>query len=137
MITSLMRKRMKKALNKNPKLSARELKKKLLCLRSIPVRTIQDVLCRVMGLRSRHAAKKPFLSDRMKEKWLAFARLHVNKSWKWWQNVLFTDKSNFHLFSSSRFQRVWHARGTNRFDKKFTVKTVKHGGHIMVWGSFS
>ena len=116
-ITALMRRKMKTALNKNPKLTARELKKKLLCLRDIPVLTIQDVLCRVMGLRSRHAAKKPFLSDAMKEKRLAFARLHINKSVRWWQSVLFTDESNFKLFSS--------------------VKTVKHGGHVMVWGSFS
>ena len=128
---------MKTSLNKNPKLSASELKQKLKCLRSIPVMTIQDVLCRVMGLRSQHAAKKPFLSDAMKQKRLAFARLHVNKSEKWWRSVLFTDESNFQLFSSSRFQRVRRAKGTNRFDEKFTVKTVKHGGHVMVWGSFS
>ena len=117
-ITALMRRKMKTSLNKNPKLSASELKQKLKCPRSIPVRTIQDVLCRVMGLRSRHTAKKPFLSDAMRQKRLAFARLHVNKSVKWWQNILFTDESNFQLFSSSRFQRVRRARGTNRFDEK-------------------
>ena len=43
--TAEMKRKMKRALNTNPKLTARELKKKLLCLREIPVRTIQDVLC--------------------------------------------------------------------------------------------
>ena len=62
---------------------------------------------------------------------------HVGKSVQWWKKVLFTDASNFQLFTSSRFQRVRRAKGINRFDPKFTVKTVKQGGHVMVWGSFS
>ena len=44
---------------------------------------------------------------------------------------------HFQLFTSSRFQRVRRAKGTNRFDPKFMVKTVKHGGPVMVCGSFS
>ena len=51
-VTDEIKKKMKRAHNTNPKLTARDLKKKLLCLSSVPVRTIQDVLCRVMGLRS-------------------------------------------------------------------------------------
>ena len=47
-----MKKGMEKALKKDPTLTAKELKNKVVGMTDMNVRTIQDVLCRVMGLRS-------------------------------------------------------------------------------------
>ena len=135
--TKRMKQSMKRAIERNPKLSARQLKAKLPSLRRVSVRMIQHVLCHQLGLPSRHAAKKPFLSDQMKAKRLAFAQEHANWSVRRWSSVMFSDESHFELFTGSRFTRVRRARGSNRFDPKFTSKTVKHPPKVMVWGCFS
>ena len=54
-----------------------------------------------------------------------------------WKKVLFTDESNYKLFTSNRFMCVHCTKGTNQYNSKLTVKTVKHSGHVMVWGLFS
>ena len=51
-ITEDMKKGMEKALKKDPTLMAKQLKNKVDGMTDMKVRTIQDVLCRVMGLRS-------------------------------------------------------------------------------------
>ena len=52
-ITEKMKKGMEKALEKDPTLTAKQLKDKVVGMTDMNVRTIQDVLCRVMGLRSK------------------------------------------------------------------------------------
>ena len=51
-ITEKMKKGMEKALKEDPTLTAKELKTKVPGMSDMKVRTIQDVLCRVMGFRS-------------------------------------------------------------------------------------
>ena len=51
-ITEKMKKGMEKALKEDPTLTAKELKTRVAGMTQMKVRTIQDVLCRVMGLRS-------------------------------------------------------------------------------------
>ena len=67
-VTNTMKQAMKRAIEQNPKLTARQLKAKLPSLRSVSARRIQHVLRHQLGLPSRHAAKKPFLSEQMKAK---------------------------------------------------------------------
>lgn len=50
---------------------------------------------------------------------------------------MFSDERNFKLWSGNQFMWVRRARGSNRFESKFTVKTVKHPAKVMVWGCFS
>ena len=50
-----------------------------------------------------------------------------------WCRVIFSDKSKFELWSGNRFMWVKRARGFNRFESKFTMKTVKHPAKLMVW----
>ena len=135
--TKRMKQSMKRAIERNPKLSARQLKAKLPSLRIVSVRSIQHVLCHELGLPSRHAAKKPFLSEKMKAKRLAFAQEHADWSVQRWSKVLFSDESHFEIFTGNRFTRVRRPKGSNRFEDKYTGKTVKHPAKMMVWGSFT
>ena len=72
---------------------------------------------------SRQVTKKPFLNKWMKAKRLTFAEKHAHWSVNRWEKVLFTDESNFELFTSNRFMHVCHTKGSNQYDPKFTVKT--------------
>ena len=73
----------------------------------------------------------------MKAKRLAFAQEYVDLTARYWNSVMFSDESNFKLFTRNHFCHVRRARGSNRFDPKFTSKTVKHPPIVMVWGCFS
>ena len=125
---------MKAALEKLPMLNTRQLKKSILCLRNFHVRTMQNTCLRQLSC---HAANKTFLNQAMNNKRLEFALVHRNWSGARWCRVIFSDKSNFKLWSGNRFMWVRRARGCNRFESKFTVKKVKHPAKVMVWRCFS
>ena len=124
-------------IRKNPRMTARQMKAKLSCIKRWSVRRIQNTLLQNCDLPSRHAAKKPFLSAAMKAKRLEFATNHSTWSVAKWRTVMFSDESWFELWFGGRFARVRRPRGSNRFDPKFTCKTVKHPQKQMVWGCFS
>ena len=73
----------------------------------------------------------------MKAKRLAFATAHQHWSPHMWKKVMFSDESWFELWQAGRFARVRRPRGSDRFDPKFTVKTIKFPKKQMVWGCFS
>jgi hypothetical protein len=81
-------------------------------------------------------ARKPLLSDRNKERRLAFALEHVDKPMEFWRSILFTDEKKFELFNSKRRIYCWKQKGEEL--RPDTIQpTVKHGGgSIMMWGSF-
>jgi hypothetical protein len=49
---------------------------------------------------------------------------------------MYSDKSTFKCPRSTR-TTIRSPQGSNRYDSRYTVKTVKHPDSIMVWGSFS
>ena len=123
-------------LNK-PSISARELKQKLPnILENVSIRTIQHRLQKDLKMPSRRAAKKPFLSAAMKVKRLKFAMKYQGWTPQQWDQVMFSDESAFKTFSS-RPMTVRRSPGSNRYDPKYTQKTVKHPDGIMVWGCYS
>jgi transposase len=128
---------MKRMVEKNPMISARRMKETCPSLAGLAVRTIRDILNRELGLISRSAAKKPFLSEKMKEKRLAFAKKYRRWSVNRWKQVMFSDESNFEIFRTNKHARVRRPVGSDRFDARYTVKTVKHPEKVMVWGCFS
>jgi hypothetical protein len=99
-------------------------------------RTVQRRLNEA-GLNGRVAAHKPYVSKKNKAVRVRFAKEHINWSIEKWRKVLWTDESKFNLHNSDGIRYV--RRPVNhRFDPKYTVATVKHGGgNIMVWGGFS
>ena len=54
-----------------------------------------------------------------------------------WKKVMFSNKSHFELSFGNQSTRVRRPWGSDRFDEKFTRKTVKHPKKVMVWACFS
>ena len=102
----------------------------------IPMST--RTVCRILsrnGLHGRISAQKPALNKRQLKNRVAFAKAHsLPKGWtlEKWQKVDFSDESSVELHHS---RRKYCRRPTGaRMDPRFTQKTVKLGGKIMVWG---
>jgi transposase len=120
-----------------PSISARQLKFENPDLfLDVSIRTIQHRLQKELNLPARRAAKKPMLSAAMRKKRLAFARQYSHWTSVEWEKVMFSDESKFTTFSS-RPMTVRRPRGSNRFDHRFTQKTVKQSPGVMIWGCFS
>ncbi len=127
----------KKKLQEQPSLTAVQLKKVIPSIANVSIRSIQDCCLKDLKLPSRRKAKKPLLTDRMKEQRLDFAREHVEWSVEDWKRVMFSDESHFELRFGSKEPRCRRPRGSDRFAPEFTRKTVKHPVKVMVWGCFS
>lgn len=128
---------LKREIELQPTLSAKELivmHPELLS--NVSERTIQRRLQLDLGLPSRQAAKKPLLTKKMKKARMDFCKAHLHWTEEDWKQVLFSDESSF-LTIRSRTKGVRRPVGSNRFDPKYTVKTVKHPPSVMVWGCFS
>lgn len=99
-------------------------------------RRIQELLKDVLKLPSRSAAKKPLLTKAMKQKRLKFC--HQYKDWtaEQWSHVMFSDESMFKCIRSAS-TKVRRPLNSDRYDPRYTVKTVKHPAQVMVWGCFT
>ena len=96
-------------------------------------RTIRRRL-KEMGLNSRVARKKPFMSAVHRAKRLAFARKHLKWTLQQWKKVLFTDESTFEIGLNPRRVLVWRRRHERDLPANL-VPTFKSGRTTqMVWG---
>ena len=83
-----------------------------------------------LGIFSRVAAVKPFVTDKQRENRL---RWSIRK----WNNIIWSDESRFKIFGNDGPIRVWRRAG-ERYNIENIAPSVKHGGGgIMVWGCFS
>lgn len=100
------------------------------------VRTIRRRL-QVACLHGRRPAKKPLISTKNRKARIQFARAHLNWTVNEWKNIIWSDESKFMLFGSDGIRYVRRPVGA-RYDPKYQLPTVKHGGgSVMVWGCFS
>ena len=90
-----------------------------------------------LSVNVRRPAKKPLLTEAMRAKRLKFAREHAHWGVEQWAQVMFTDESTFRTIWSSGSVMVRRWPGSNRYDPRFTVPTVKHAQSVRVWGGFS
>lgn len=89
------------------------------------------------NLFGRRPAKKPLISAKNRLARLKFAKKHLNWSVQQWSKVVWSDESKFMLFGSDGIRYVRRPVG-ERFNPKFQLPTVKHGGgNVMIWGCFS
>jgi hypothetical protein len=116
---------MKTHLSKTPTLTARSLKRLVPGLANTSIRQIQDICLKRLNLPSRKMASKPVLTDKMREKRLAFAHQYGHWTVDDWKKVMFSDESHFEL-QFSRQVRCRRPQGSDRFSPHFTRKTVKH-----------
>lgn len=125
-------KRIVRMVKKNPFITALKIKEKLKL--DLSVRYIQNML-HENGYPARKAAKKPLLTPAMIDKRLKFAQDHLDWTEDDWMKVMFSDESTFRLIRGTQ-KTVRRPSGSNRYSQEFCVKTVKHPGSVMVWGSF-
>ena len=128
---------LKKEVEKDPMISSTQLRRihpnlfKNVSLRTIPHRLQKD-----LNMPSRRAAKKPLLTDKMKQKRLEFAYQYKDWTKEMWNSVMFSDESMFKCIRSA-CNRVRCPPGSNRFASKYTIKTVKHPDSVMLLGAYS
>ena len=123
---------------KNPRLDAVQLNEIL--SKDLGVRcsvTTTKRRLRAAELFGRRPCKKPFISAKNQKARLKFAKKHLSWSPQQWSKVLWSDESKYLLFGSDGIKYVRRPKN-ERFNPKYQLPTVKHGGgNIMVWGAFS
>jgi len=124
--TSAQDKFLKRQVMLKPSITAKELKEEHpQVLQSMSVRTIQHRLQIDLKMPCKRSVKKPLLTDRMIKKRLAFARHYRHWTPRNWETVMWSDESAFKTIAS-RSCTVRRPLGANRFDRRYTVPTVKH-----------
>jgi transposase len=135
-VTEDVLKALKRQITKYPGMTAGQLRETVPELSTLSDRTVQHALQKYLRMPSRVAALKPLLTEKMKRKRLAFCHTYKNWSADDWAKVMYSDESMFRCIRATR-SRVRRPIGSNRYDSKFTTKTVKHPESVMVWGCFS
>ncbi len=128
--------KMRKHLIRDPTLTAKQLKALIPGVQHLSTRSVQRICQKNLALPSRKMAKKPVLTEKMREKRISFCRQYGHWTAEEWKKVMFSDESHFEL---NTFRRGLCRRpvGSDRFDPRYTRKTVKHPAKVMVWASFS
>ena len=133
-ITECDIKKIKKAIENNPMMTSKELNTKLK-LKDISTRSIRRILLEELNLKSHVAAKKPLLTKSMKQKRIRFARKYLHWTPKMWRKCIFTDESSFETSIGCGYRRVRRKTGENRYNEKYTKKSIKHPASVMIWAS--
>jgi hypothetical protein len=122
---------MRRKLARNLALTAKELKASIPDLHHLSIRSIQRLCQKDLALPCRMMAKKPILTDKMKEKRLAFCRQYGHWTPDQWKKVMFSDESHFEIncFRGNLCRRPVRS---DRFDPLFTRKTAKHPAKVIV-----
>ena len=129
----------KRKVEENPFLSPAQLKRIdeqrgwPMGLEMVKVRRIRESLQR-QGLAAKRAARKPNLTPAMIQKRIDWCLAHQHMSEEDWMKVEFSDESTFYQIRNAS-KLVRRPKG-ERFNPRFTVKTVKHPASVMVWGCF-
>ncbi len=65
-----------------------------------------------------------------------FCQKHCNWTEEDWSKVMYSNESTFCCVRATR-KRVRRRVGSDRFDSRYTMKTVKHPASLIVWACFS
>ena len=118
---------------KSPFMTAREIRHESGMVEKVSIDTVKRVL-RNAGLFGRMAAMKPLLNKRQIQKRCQWCKLYSEFGVNDWKNIIFSDESRIERHSMRRryVRRPLH----QRFQPRYTIKTVKYGGFsILVWGA--
>jgi transposase len=135
-VTPQVLKMLKMQIDKYPFMTAGQLRATVPALADLSDRTVQRRLQKDLNMRSKVAALKPMLTSVMKKKRMLFCKKYKDWTPAQWEKVMFSDESTFRVVRATR-SLVRRPSGSNRFNSKFTVKTVKHPASVMFWGCFS
>jgi hypothetical protein len=101
-ITSRDREILERFVKKNPRATAGNIKEQLPEVAAVSVKHINWLIVNKVKIRSRIAAQKPLLTDKMKAKRLAFAKKYVGWTEEDWSQVMFSDASTFRCIRANR-----------------------------------
>ena len=127
---------LQREIKKHPRMTAAELRNTIPELQAVSERTVQRYLQKKLNLPSRSAAQKPLLTKKMKKKRLQFAKNYLHFTAEDWSKVMYSDESTFRCIRSIK-GKVRRLVGSDRFDSRYTIKTVKHPDSVMVWACFT
>jgi transposase len=102
----------------------------------VSARTVRRRLSNDFGLVARRPAKKPLITKQQLLQRLKFCRAMKDKSREWWERVMFTDESTFQQLRGPGYNYV-RRPASQRFNPKYTIKTVKHPPSVMIWGGIT
>jgi len=127
----------KRAVLKNPKITARQLKLAYpSILGNVAERTIQHRCQRDLKLHLRSATSKPVLTRKMRVARLNFAKKYKDFTIEDWRRVMWSDESIFQC-GAVRRGKLRRPPGMSPLDPRYLHLTVKHPPSVMIWGSFS
>ena len=129
--------KIKKKLDQDPFLSPQGLQQAIPALRKVHKETIRRVIAKELGIPSRLAAAKPFLTESQMLRRLDWAKRHKARSQNWWRKVMWSDETHIELWQGmQQSRRVRRSDTMSRYDPRFIRRTVKHPPKLMIWAAF-
>ena len=136
-VDNSLKRKIKKKLDNDPFLTPHGLQRLIPGLRVITKRTICRIIQKELGIPSRIAAAKPFLTDAQKLRRLDWAKKHEPRSQTWWRKVLWSDETHIELWKGSRYcHNIRRSSTVSRYASGFIRRTQKHPAKLMIWGAF-
>lgn len=121
-------------IKENPRLSANELSVEMerISGKGVTPSCIRKIL-KKEGYNAYRPRKKPYINKKNKLKRLEFARMHVNKSPRFWNRILWSDESIYRVFNTNAGQFVWRKPSEALREKNITRVVKGGGGGVLVW----
>ena len=90
--------KLKRLVKRDPFVTAKEIKTKILALKDVTPQHINHVLSKELGLKSFVAPKKPQLTPDQIEFRDDWGHFHKRRTRKWWNGVLFSDETHLEIW---------------------------------------
>ena len=132
--------RIKRALEQNPFLTAVDIRREIESLHNVSVDTVKRAIRNTLRFYYRRSVKKPALTARMMEDRLRFCDRYQGWTEENWSKVLITDESTFRVCpvgATGKRAFVRRKLGTMRYAIKYINTAVRMSEAVTVWASFS
>ncbi len=123
---------------KNPAATADDIKENVPEVAAVSLRHIRRLLVEKLRMRSKNCRPQASPNQANEGQKTGFCYIKKYRHWteEEWSRVMYSDELTFRCLRATR-TRVRRPAGSDRFDSRYTVKTVKHPASLMVWASFT
>ena len=135
-LSSTARRFLRRQIEKNPRVTAKELHKDLAATGiEVSVHTVRRTL-HAEGFHARTPRRTPLLTNKHKKGRLYYDQGNLNKPQKFLNTILWDDETKLERFGAMDQRYIWRKKN-EAYVEKNTLPTVKHGGDsLMFWGCF-